>query len=161
MQCIIKNVQTVDILCSIFTHISYNLLDQNQAINILDDSSRVNKEGPSFTAYGINFSNADIGTLAAGEMINDNIATVLLRQVYKYYWLNKVNLAYTNQHNSAVFICFPFREQACPFPIIDTLFYSILCGEQDGKFTSSRYLTISFNNLVYYLHSESFQTNLQ
>ena len=34
---------------------------------------------------------------------------------------------------------FSFREQPCPFPIIDSLFYSILCGEQDGMLSSSRY----------------------
>lgn len=70
------------ILYNIFIYVSYNS-DENQTVNILDDTSQDNKEGSSFTAYGINLSNADIETLAAGEMINDNIGTVLLRQVYE------------------------------------------------------------------------------
>ena len=40
------------------------------------------KEKSSFTAYDIDLSLADIETLTAGELINENIATVLLRLVY-------------------------------------------------------------------------------
>ena len=45
----------------------------------------------------------------------------------------------TDSTNYTVNIHFTFREQPCPFPIIDSLFYSIVCGEQDGMFSSSRY----------------------
>lgn len=36
----------------------------------------------TFTAYGINLQNDDIETLTEGKMMNDNIVTVLFRQVF-------------------------------------------------------------------------------
>ena len=40
-------------------------------------SSQYEEAGPTFTAYGINLRNEDIDTLTEGEMINDNIVTIL------------------------------------------------------------------------------------
>ena len=50
---------------------------------ILDDTpSQGNKVGSTFTAYGINLQNDDIETSTEGKMMNDNIVTVLFRQVF-------------------------------------------------------------------------------
>ena len=63
-------------------HAIYNFLDKNQTPIILYDTMSQDKEKSSFTAYDIDLSLADIETLTAGELINENIATVLLRLVY-------------------------------------------------------------------------------
>jgi hypothetical protein len=55
----------------------------NQTLIILDDTPcQRNKVGSTFTAYCINLPNYDIETLAEGEMMNDNIVTVLFRQLF-------------------------------------------------------------------------------
>ena len=55
----------------------------NQTLIILDDTPcQHNKVGSTFTAYCINLHNYDIETLAEGEMMNDNIVTVLFRQLF-------------------------------------------------------------------------------
>lgn len=59
-----------------------NLLESNQIPITLDDTpSQCGKAGSTFTAYGINLQKDDIDTLTQGEMMNDNIVTILLRQV--------------------------------------------------------------------------------
>jgi hypothetical protein len=76
LPCIILNVLFI-----------YNLLEResNQTPITLDDTPcQHNKVGSTFTAYGINLQNYDIETLAEGKMMNDNIVTVLFRQVFLF-----------------------------------------------------------------------------
>ena len=59
-----------------------NLLESNQIPITLDDTpSQCDKAGSTFTAYGINMQKDDIDTLTEGELMNDNIVTILLRRV--------------------------------------------------------------------------------
>ena len=79
----------------------------------------------------------DLESLAPGKMVNDVMATALL----KYECMETKLLSYIAQHciNNLLYIFLFYSEQLCMFPIVDCLFYSILCGEQEGSIVSNRY----------------------
>jgi len=100
----------------------------------IDVSETSKDENPSFKLNNVEVRMHDLESLAPGKMVNDVMATVLLK--YVYAWRTRL-FCKILQVIIYIYIYLFFSEQLCQFPVVDCLFNSILRGGKGGNFKAS------------------------